>query len=108
MTYNVLKYQHENEREDDYVLIIDFVEPDMFIAQEIVGQTGYTKFRSDVLDVIDPDHWSSAPFTNQSAQQDIALFYKHDVFSFVSTSVVYSAQSSGTRDVIEWVMTHDA
>ena len=60
------------------------------------------------MDIIDPDHWSSAPFTNQSAQQDIALFYKHDVFSFVSTSVVYSAKSSGTRDVIEWVMTHDA
>jgi len=108
MTYNVLNYQDENEREDDYALIIDFVEPDMIIAQEIVGQTGYTKFRSDVLDVIDPDHWSGAPFTNQSAQQDIALFYKHDVFSFVSTSVVYSAQSSGTRDVMEWVMTHDA
>ena len=51
MTYNVLNYQDENEREDDYVLIIDFVEPDMIIAQEIVGQTGYTKFRSDVLDL---------------------------------------------------------
>jgi hypothetical protein len=56
--------------------------------------------------MIDPDAWSSAPFTSQSAQQDIALFYHHDDFTFVSTSTINTAQSSGTRDVIEWVMAH--
>jgi len=106
MTYNVLNYQDENEREDDYVLILDFVQPDLIIAQEIVGQSGYSNFKSDVLDLVDSDHWSGAPFTNQSAQQDIALYYRDDIFSFISTNVVYSAQSSGTRDVIEWVMLH--
>jgi endonuclease/exonuclease/phosphatase family metal-dependent hydrolase len=108
MTYNVLNYQDDYEREDDYVLIIDFVQPDLIIAQEIVGQSGYSNFKSDVLDIVDPGHWSGAPFTNQSAQQDIALYYKDDIFSFISTSVVYSAQSSGTRDVIEWVMLHES
>ncbi len=108
MTYNVLNYQDENEREDDYVLILDFVQPDLIIAQEIVGQSGYSNFKSDVLDIIDSDHWSGAPFTNQSAQQDIALYYRDDIFSFISTNVVYSAQSSGTRDVIEWVMLHSS
>ena len=108
MTYNVLNYQDENEREDDYVLILDFVQPDLIIAQEIVGQSGYSNFKSDVLDIIDSDHWSGAPFTNLSAQQDIALYYRDDIFSFISTNVVYSAQSSGTRDVIEWVMLHSS
>ena len=107
MTYNILNYQDENSREDDYALIIDFTQPDLIVAQEIIGQTGFSHFQSDVLDVVDPNGWSSAPFTNQTAQQDIALYYKHDIFTFVSTSVVYTAQSSGTRDVIQWIMVHN-
>ena len=107
LTYNLLNYQDENNREDDYVMILDLVEPDLIIAQEIIGQTGYAHFQSDVLDVLEPNVWSSAPFTNQSAQQDIALYYKSDIFTFIGTSVVYTAQSSGTRDVIEWVMHHN-
>lgn len=107
LTYNLLNYEDENNREDDYVMILDLVEPDLIIAQEIIGQTGYAHFQSDVLDVLEPNIWSSAPFTNQSAQQDIALYYKSDIFTFIGTSVVYTAQSSGTRDVIEWVMLHN-
>ena len=107
MTYNILNYQDENSREDDYALIIDFIQPDLIVAQEIIGETGYSHFRSDVLDVIGPNSWASAPFTNQTAQQDIALYYKDDTFTFISTSVVYTAQSSGTRDVIQWVMLHN-
>lgn len=107
MTYNILNYQDENSREDDYALIIDFIQPDLIVAQEIIGETGYSHFRSDVLDVIAPNSWASAPFTNQTAQQDIALYYKDETFTFISTSVVYTAQSSGTRDVIQWVMLHN-
>jgi len=107
LTYNLLNYEDENNREDDYVMILDLVEPDLIIAQEIIGQTGYSHFKSDVLDVLEPNIWSSAPFTNQSAQQDIALYYKSNIFTFVGTNVVYTAQSSGTRDVIEWVMLHN-
>ena len=107
MTYNILNYEDENNREDDYALILDFTQPDLIVAQEVIGQTGYSHFQSDVLDVVDPNGWSSAPFTNQTAQQDIALYYKHDIFTFVSTSVVYTAQSSGTRDVIQWIMLHN-
>jgi endonuclease/exonuclease/phosphatase family metal-dependent hydrolase len=107
MTYNLLNFQDENDREDDFVAIIDFVEPDLIIAEEIVAQTGFSHFKSDVLDVLEPDAWSSAAFTNQSASLDIALFYRHDHFTFISTDVVYTAQSSGTRDVIEWIMVHN-
>ena len=107
LTYNLLNYEDENNREGDYVMILDLVEPDLIIAQEIIGQTGYSHFQSDVLDVLEPNIWSSAPFTNQSAQQDIALYYKNDIFTFIGTNVVYTAQSSGTRDVIEWVMLHN-
>ena len=108
MTYNLLNYQDDNDRESDFILIIDQTQPDMIIAQEIIGETGYSNFKSDVLDIMEPNIWSGAPFINQSAQQDIALFYKQDIFSFVATNTIYTAQSSGTRDVIEWVLIHDA
>ena len=87
--------------------ILESVLPDLIVVQEVVGQTGFTHFQSDVLDVFQNGQWSSAPFINQSAQQDIALFFKHDIFSFVSTGAVATAQSSGTRDVIEWSMVHN-
>ena len=106
MTYNLLNFSDEDDREDDYIAVLEFAEPNLIIAQEVVGQTGFSKFKSDVLDMIDPDAWSSAPFTSQSAQQDIALYYHHDDFTFVSTSTINTAQSSGTRDVIEWIMVH--
>ena len=107
MTYNLLNFSDDDNREIHYISILESVLPDLIVVQEVVGQTGFTHFQSDVLDVFQNGQWSSAPFINQSAQQDIALFFKHDIFSFVSTSAVGTAQSSGTRDVIEWSMVHD-
>ncbi len=107
MTYNLLNFSDDDNREMHYISILESVLPDLIVVQEVVGQTGFTHFQSDVLDVFQNGQWSSAPFINQSAQQDIALFFKHDIFSFVSTGTVATAQSSGTRDVIEWSMVHD-
>jgi len=107
MTYNLLNYDDDNSREDDYITIIDFVNPNIIIAEEVQSQAGFSHFKSDVLDVVNPNEWSGATFTNQSASQDIALYYQHDFFTFISTSIVNTAQSSGTRDVIEWVMMHN-
>ena len=106
MTYNLLNFSDDNNREADYIAILQSVLPDLIVVQEIVGETGYTHFQSDVLDVYQNGQWSSAPFINQSAQQDIALYFKHDIFSFINTSVVSTAQSPGTRDVVEWTMVH--
>tara|TARA_Y100001934_G_scaffold282782_1_gene398312 strand:+ start:925 stop:2604 length:1680 start_codon:yes stop_codon:yes gene_type:complete len=107
MTYNLLNFSGDGGREEDFINIIQFVQPDLIIAQEIEGNTGFTRFKSDVLEMVESGAWSGAPFINQSAQQDIALYFRNDHFSLVSTSVVYSAQSFGTRDVIEWVMVHN-
>ncbi len=107
MTYNLLNYQDENDREDDFITVIEYVEPDIIIAEEVTGQTGYDHFLSDVLEVIEFGGWSGADFTNQSASQDIALYYRHDIFTFISTSLVSTAQSSGLRDVVEWVIEHN-
>ena len=107
MSYNLLNFSDDNEREAHYRSIFEVISPDMIVVQEIIGQTGFLKFKSDVLDIYQEGQWSSTSFINQSAQQDIALFYKQDIFSFISTSAINTAQSSGTRDVIEWTMIHN-
>ena len=107
MTYNLLNFSDDDNREMHYISILESVLPDLIVVQEVVGQTGFTHFQSDVLDVFQNGQWSGAPFINQSAQQDIALFFKHDIFSFISTGAIGTAQSSGTRDVIEWLMVHN-
>ena len=88
MTYNLLNFSDDDSREADYIAILHSVLPDLIVVQEIVGETGYTHFKSDVLDVYQNGQWSGAPFVNQSAQQDIALYFKHDIFSFINTSIV--------------------
>ena len=65
MTYNLLNYQDDNDREDDYSLIIEYTQPNIMIVQEVIGEVGYSNFKSDVLDVIGPDIWSGAPFPYQ-------------------------------------------
>ena len=108
MTYNLLNFLGNDDREAEFITIIQYTEPDIIVAQEVVGQTGYSRFKTNVLDISDPNEWSAAPFINQSAQQDIALYYKHENFTFVATAAVYTAQSGGTRDVIEWEMVHQS
>ncbi|MDC0479935.1 lamin tail domain-containing protein [Candidatus Marinimicrobia bacterium] len=108
MTYNLLNYEDENSREDDYITILNLVEPDLIIVEEVIGQTGYSHFKSDVLDVFEPGEWTGATFTNQSASQDIALYFKHETFSFLSTTTINTASSSGLRDVVEFVMEHES
>ena len=108
MTYNILNYQDDNQRETNYIDILTAIEPNILIIQEILGNEGFLNFKEDVLDVLNPNQWSGANFTNQSAQQDIALYYYHDMFTLLESSVVETAQSSGTRDVIEWVLMHNS
>ena len=55
VTYNLLNFSDENDREDDFRSIIEHIDPDIIIAQEVVKQTGFTKFKSDVLDIIEPN-----------------------------------------------------
>ena len=108
LTYNLLNFSDDDNREMHYITILESISPDLIIAQEIIGQDGFENFQSDVLDVFQGGQWSGAPFINQSAQQDIALFYKQDIFTYINTSAINTAQSSGTRDVIEWTMVHNS
>jgi len=101
-----LNYDDEDDREPHYQLIINEIEPDIIVCQEVNADNGYNHFLSDVLNIIQPNEWMGAEFTNQSASQDIALYYKPQYFNYISTSIISTAQGSGTRDVVEWVLEH--
>ena len=106
LTYNLLNYEDEDDREPLYQLIIDEIQPDIIICQEVNANEGFNHFLNDVLNIVQPNEWLGAEFINQSASQDIALYYKPQYFNYISTSVINTAQGSGTRDVIEWVLQH--
>ena len=108
MTYNVLHYDGENDRDPYFKEIIYQIEPDLIVCQEINGVEGFNSFFDSVLNVIHPGLWDYADFIDQSANNDIALYFKSEHFSYVSTSMIYTAQTSGTRNVVEWFMVHNA
>ena len=111
MTYNVLNYQGsisgDSEKEIALRMIIGSTDPDLVVVEEINNTTGYNRFLSHILNDNQEGIYSGADFTDQStADADIALYYKPDVFSFVSTSVINTTNNWGNRDVIEFVMKH--
>jgi endonuclease/exonuclease/phosphatase family metal-dependent hydrolase len=111
MTYNVLNYQGsisgDSEKEIALRMIIDSADPDLIVVEELNNTTGYNRFLSHILNYNQEEIYSGADFTDQSsANADIALYYKPDVFSFVSTSVINTTNNWGNRDVIEFVMKH--
>ena len=48
MTYNILNYQDDNQREADYIDILAEIEPNILIIQEILGNEGFLNFKEDV------------------------------------------------------------
>lgn len=107
MTYNVLNYNGDNDRDVYFRTIIGSVSPDMIVIQELNGINGFINFFINILNVINPNEWSYADFIDQSANNDIALFYKSEKFSLINTSLIPTAQTNGTRDVVEWIMLHN-
>tara|TARA_B100000408_G_scaffold130024_1_gene114563 strand:- start:1204 stop:2943 length:1740 start_codon:yes stop_codon:yes gene_type:complete len=109
MTYNLLNFTgDDNAREGDLQMIIDAIAPDIIVAQEIDGNDGYEHVLSDVLDPIDSGLYEGAPFTDQNNTNiDIALFYKPEKFTFISTSTINTTNNWGNRDVIEFIMLHN-
>ena len=67
LTYNLLNFSDDDNREMHYITILESISPDLIIVQEIIGQDGFENFQSDVLDVFQGGQWSGAPFINQSA-----------------------------------------
>lgn len=108
LTYNLWNFDGDDDgREDDIKMVIEAIDPDIIVAQELDGTDGFNALGTDVLDQIEAGVFSGAPFTDQSnTNVDIGLYYKHDIFEFVSTATVNTTSNWGNRDVIEFIMRH--
>ncbi|MFQ6604400.1 MAG: lamin tail domain-containing protein [Fidelibacterota bacterium] len=110
MAYNVLNFSGgDAAKESALRIVIDNAAPDIIITEEIQNQAGYNAFLANVLNNDQGTTWAGAPFTDQNQTNvDIALFYKPEFFTFISTSRINTTSTYGRRDVIEFVMQHNA
>ncbi len=110
MTYNILDYQgtssNDNSREDDLRMVIEYVEPDIIMAEEVHGTTGYSHFLDDVLNFNDADLYEGAFVDQSSSDIDIALYYKPDIFDVTSVTTIDITSNWGHRDALECVIIH--
>ncbi|MDP7025899.1 MAG: lamin tail domain-containing protein [Candidatus Marinimicrobia bacterium] len=110
MTYNILDYQgtssNDNSREDDLRMVIEYVEPDIIMAEEVHGTTGYSHFLDDVLNFNDADLYEGAFVDQSSSDIDIALYYKPAIFDVTSVTTIDITSNWGHRDALECVITH--
>ncbi|SVD21304.1 uncharacterized protein METZ01_LOCUS374158, partial [marine metagenome] len=51
LTYNLLNYNDEDDREPYYQLIINEIQPDIIVCQEVNADNGFNHFLSDVLNI---------------------------------------------------------
>ncbi|MFQ6608176.1 MAG: lamin tail domain-containing protein [Fidelibacterota bacterium] len=110
MTYNILNYQgtssDDDSREDDLRIIIDYVEPDIIMAEEVHGTTGFNHFRDDVLNYSTAGLYDGAFIDQSTTDVDIALYYKPDIFDIISVTTIDISSNWGYRDALECVVTH--
>jgi len=110
MTYNILDYQgtssNDNSREDDLRMVIKYVEPDIIMAEEVHGTTGFNHFLDDVLNFNEADLYEGAFVDQSSPDIDIALYYKPDIFDVTSVTTIDITSNWGHRDALECVIIH--
>lgn len=109
-TYNFLNYDTSAfaERDPNLKIILSGVNPDILVAEEIVSSSAPANIRDNVLNAVggpgQSDPYALATFTNTSAAQDIALFYRTSKFGFPggAGSYILLPRLDSPRDVPRW------
>lgn len=101
VTYNILNFPGSTgpEREDDFRIVMQEIDPDVLVVQEILSQYGVDEFLDDVLNHESPGEYAAGPFVN-GPDTDNALFYRASAITFVSAHQVHTA----LRDISEYVV----
>ena len=77
MSWNTLNYPGSTgaARADDFRAVVAAVDPDIVVMQEIRDSDGAAAMQSNVFDVISPNGWTQATFTNGN-DSDNALYFR--------------------------------
>jgi hypothetical protein len=84
VNYNIMNYPSVNlaGRQPHFRAVLAPLAADVVVVQEMQSQAGVDSFRTNVLNVLEPGAWLSAPFTNGN-DTDNALFYKPSRVQFL-------------------------
>jgi Secretion system C-terminal sorting domain len=92
MSYNVLNYSTNTgpARNPDFSIVVNDIEPDIILAQEMLGSSAADLFVNSVLD---PADWAHSPTTNGTNEE--FAFYRTDRFELLSVTSI----STALRDI---------
>jgi exonuclease III len=104
MTYNLLNYPGSDTtgRNPYFRTILSATQPDILVVQEITSQAGVNGFLNNILHPVNSGY-AAGTFIN-GPDTDNAIFFKSDIFSFVSNYPVQTA----LRDINEFKLVHNA
>lgn len=107
MSYNLLNYPAQSTITPDtstrnpyFRSILQYSNPDIFVAQEVTGQNGVDFFLNNVLNS-GGNIYSAGIFIN-GFDTDNAIFFKSSKFSFVSNTPI----ETDLRDISEFKLVH--
>lgn len=101
MSYKLLNYPGSDTttRNPYFRTVLAYVNPDVLVVQEITSQVGVNGFLANVLNAY--GEYSAGTFID-GYNSDNAIFYKTDLFNFVSNTPIATA----LRDINEFKLTH--
>jgi hypothetical protein len=90
VNYNVTNYPAVllAQRQPNFRIVLGPLGADIVTCQEFQSQAGVDSFRTNVLNVIEPGQWASAPFVNGN-DTDNAFFYKPAKVQFLGMWTFY-------------------
>lgn len=90
VNYNLLNYPGTTlaVRQPYFRTIMGPLGPDVVVTQEMASAAGVDSFRTNVLNVLQPGEWASAPFTD-GGDTDNGFFYRTSRVQFVSQRAFY-------------------
>ncbi len=102
MTYNLLNYPGTDTttRNPYFRTVISAAQPDVLIVQEMTSQAGVNGFLNNVLNSVSPGY--SAGIFLDGPDTDNEIFFKSNIFSFISNTPVHTA----LRDISEFKLLH--
>ena len=104
MSYNALNYPGSTaaERNPYFATVISNANPDILVMQEMTSQAGVNGFLTNILTPIN-SNYSAGTFLD-GPDTDNAIFFKSDLFTFISNTVIPTT----LRDINEFKLVHNA
>jgi hypothetical protein len=103
MSYNLLNYPGSDTttRNPHFRTVLSATQPDILVVQEMISQAGVSGFRNNILSPINSNY--TAGIFIDGPDTDNAIFFKNNIFSFVSNTPIETA----LRDISEFKLIHN-